>query len=172
VSQLVITYAHARSSREHSKILKREGWIWTPLRHPNVLECLGTEKIDDETYLVSPWMKNGDLRTFVARRLQQADCQPLDNATHAITTSNEIFWEHRIVRVSSRSSPGRNDVLRRILSRSLVLRGASLSSTSPRSFMAISNRRTSSSTMTKNRRSAILACPNYSTVNTKIHPQH
>jgi len=46
--------------------LERESILWSILSHPNVLPCYGTFDISNETYLVSPWMDNGDLSKFLS----------------------------------------------------------------------------------------------------------
>ncbi|KAG9026785.1 hypothetical protein FRB95_008494 [Tulasnella sp. JGI-2019a] len=52
------------------KRISREAAIWPPLRHINVLEFLGVVSMSDATYLVSPWMELGDLRSFATSRLE------------------------------------------------------------------------------------------------------
>ncbi|KAG9026783.1 kinase suppressor of Ras 2 [Tulasnella sp. JGI-2019a] len=52
------------------KRISREAAIWHPLRHINVLEFLGVVNISSTTYLVSPWMGLGDLRSFMTSRLE------------------------------------------------------------------------------------------------------
>ncbi|KAG8984490.1 hypothetical protein FRB93_006452 [Tulasnella sp. JGI-2019a] len=52
------------------KRISREAAIWHPLRHINVLEFLGVVNMSDTTYLVSPWMELGDLRSFVTSRIE------------------------------------------------------------------------------------------------------
>ncbi|KAG8898624.1 hypothetical protein FRB99_007252, partial [Tulasnella sp. 403] len=46
----------------------REAKTWRSLRHPNILRFLGACKIDGIIYLVSPFMKNGTIMDFIAKR--------------------------------------------------------------------------------------------------------
>ncbi|KAG9027784.1 hypothetical protein FRB95_007391 [Tulasnella sp. JGI-2019a] len=50
--------------------VSREAKIWHSLRHVNVQPLLGVVDVPDETYLVPPWMKHGDLHHFVTSRLE------------------------------------------------------------------------------------------------------
>ncbi|KAG8988418.1 hypothetical protein FRB95_013420 [Tulasnella sp. JGI-2019a] len=52
------------------KQISREATIWQPLRHVNVLLFLGVVDISDATYLVSPWVEQGDLCSFVTSHLE------------------------------------------------------------------------------------------------------
>lgn len=47
------------------KRFEREATTWKRLRHPHVLEFLGTLKRDDHLYLVSPFIKNGTLMDYL-----------------------------------------------------------------------------------------------------------
>ncbi|KDQ09169.1 hypothetical protein BOTBODRAFT_533239 [Botryobasidium botryosum FD-172 SS1] len=51
----------------------REIETWKDLRHPHVLRFIGVCQIDSQTYMVSPWMENGDCVTYVKRN-PQANC--------------------------------------------------------------------------------------------------
>ncbi|KAG8887163.1 hypothetical protein FRB98_000419 [Tulasnella sp. 332] len=65
--------SHTSESRETVDVqrrLQREARIWSSLAHPNTLPFLGLEEISNETYLVSPWMENGDLSKFCVERLR------------------------------------------------------------------------------------------------------
>ncbi|KDQ10177.1 hypothetical protein BOTBODRAFT_36459 [Botryobasidium botryosum FD-172 SS1] len=55
---------------------RREASVWQNLGHPNILPFLGLTTLDSITYLVSPWMENGDLLAYV-RRHPDADCLTL-----------------------------------------------------------------------------------------------
>ncbi|KAG9010303.1 hypothetical protein FRB94_010653 [Tulasnella sp. JGI-2019a] len=47
-----------------SRRFRREANVWSELNHRNVLQFYGMLDIHDDTYLVSPWMKHGDLAKF------------------------------------------------------------------------------------------------------------
>ncbi|KDQ10182.1 hypothetical protein BOTBODRAFT_116206, partial [Botryobasidium botryosum FD-172 SS1] len=53
-----------------------EANVWQNLHHPNILPFLGLTTLDSVTYLVSPWMDNGDLLAYV-KKDPHADCLKL-----------------------------------------------------------------------------------------------
>ncbi|KDQ16790.1 hypothetical protein BOTBODRAFT_621432, partial [Botryobasidium botryosum FD-172 SS1] len=53
-----------------------EASVWQNLHHPNILPFLGLTALDSVTYLVSPWMENGDLLAYV-RKNPSTDCLKL-----------------------------------------------------------------------------------------------
>ncbi|KDQ10200.1 hypothetical protein BOTBODRAFT_36475 [Botryobasidium botryosum FD-172 SS1] len=55
---------------------RREATVWQRLHHLNILPFLGLTTLDSVTYLVSPWMENGDLLIYV-RKNPHADCLKL-----------------------------------------------------------------------------------------------
>ncbi|KDQ10198.1 hypothetical protein BOTBODRAFT_178386 [Botryobasidium botryosum FD-172 SS1] len=55
---------------------RREASVWQNLHHPNILPFLGLTTLGSVTYLISPWMENGDLLAYV-RRHPGADCLTL-----------------------------------------------------------------------------------------------
>ncbi|KDQ14108.1 hypothetical protein BOTBODRAFT_110477 [Botryobasidium botryosum FD-172 SS1] len=59
--------------------LEREAKVWSHLSHPNVLPFLGLCELDSTSFLVSPWMENGDALEFVQKR-PDADCLQLVSA--------------------------------------------------------------------------------------------
>ncbi|KDQ10171.1 hypothetical protein BOTBODRAFT_499007 [Botryobasidium botryosum FD-172 SS1] len=55
---------------------RREANVWQNLHHPNILPFLGLTTLDSITYLVSPWMENGDLLAYVKKN-PDVDCLKL-----------------------------------------------------------------------------------------------
>ncbi|KAJ7186086.1 kinase-like domain-containing protein [Mycena filopes] len=51
--------------RASLKKLGREALIWRQLSHPNLLPFLGLYTYDGRLCLISPWMDNGDLKSFL-----------------------------------------------------------------------------------------------------------
>jgi len=49
--------------------LAREMKVWSRLSHPNVLPFLGLFTLGPTSYMISPWMENGDALSFVKRNL-------------------------------------------------------------------------------------------------------
>ncbi|KAJ7186536.1 kinase-like domain-containing protein [Mycena filopes] len=47
------------------KVCFREALIWRQLSHPNLLPFLGLYTLDSRLCLISPWMDNGDLKSFL-----------------------------------------------------------------------------------------------------------
>ncbi|KDQ10446.1 hypothetical protein BOTBODRAFT_491533 [Botryobasidium botryosum FD-172 SS1] len=50
--------------------MKREMGVWSRLDHPNVLPFIGWHTFGPTSYMVSPWMENGDALAYVERRPQ------------------------------------------------------------------------------------------------------
>ncbi|KDQ15054.1 hypothetical protein BOTBODRAFT_109220 [Botryobasidium botryosum FD-172 SS1] len=59
-----------------TKLLERETEIWRRLNHTHVLRFIGLCALDDEMYVVSPWMDNGDAPSYIQRN-PHADCVEL-----------------------------------------------------------------------------------------------
>ncbi|KAF7377305.1 Protein kinase domain-containing protein [Mycena sanguinolenta] len=51
----------------------QEAVIWRQLSHPNLLPFFGLYYLDERPCLVSPWMENGDIRTFLRNRSWKLD---------------------------------------------------------------------------------------------------
>ncbi|KAG8892401.1 hypothetical protein FRB99_002734, partial [Tulasnella sp. 403] len=51
----------------------REANTWRAMQHPNVLRFLGACKIDGSIYLVSPYMRNGTVVTFIRNHPEKAN---------------------------------------------------------------------------------------------------
>ena len=75
-----------RSFDDHFQNLFREFITWRQLSHPNVLPFYGVHFLDDplETRfcLVSPWMENGNVVEFLARRNRM---DPYNDATDCVS---------------------------------------------------------------------------------------
>ncbi|KAG8919666.1 hypothetical protein FRC01_001178, partial [Tulasnella sp. 417] len=65
-----------REERFKRRII-RETSIWARSEHPNVLPFLGYQVIDGEPRLVSPWMNNGSLETYLKTRPNLSDVDKL-----------------------------------------------------------------------------------------------
>ncbi|KDQ10452.1 hypothetical protein BOTBODRAFT_36149 [Botryobasidium botryosum FD-172 SS1] len=48
--------------------LNREMGTWSQLHHPNILPFIGKCTLGDTSYIVSPWMSNGDAPGYINRR--------------------------------------------------------------------------------------------------------
>ncbi|KAJ7882056.1 kinase-like domain-containing protein [Mycena olivaceomarginata] len=59
-----------RNIEEVLREFGREALIWRQLSHPNLLPFFGLYYLDDRLCLVSPWMKNGDIRAFLKNEEQ------------------------------------------------------------------------------------------------------
>ncbi|KAG9127452.1 hypothetical protein FRC07_013635 [Ceratobasidium sp. 392] len=51
--------------RKHLKRTARELYTWSKCNHPNVAKLLGLAEFRQQIAMVSAWMENGDLRTYV-----------------------------------------------------------------------------------------------------------
>ncbi|KAG6832997.1 hypothetical protein H0H87_012583 [Tephrocybe sp. NHM501043] len=57
-------YSAKEDHSRKSKAFFRELLLWSRLKHPNILPLLGASKVH-RFMLISPWMDNGNLRTFL-----------------------------------------------------------------------------------------------------------
>ncbi|KAF9257192.1 kinase-like protein [Marasmius fiardii PR-910] len=68
---LKVCYVSTVATKDNNKIVQgfyKEALIWTQLSHDNLLPFLGvTELFDPDFCLVSPWMENGHIITFLQR---------------------------------------------------------------------------------------------------------
>lgn len=70
--------------------LSREVHVWKRLKHPNIVPLYGTTSdfgLSFSTGMVSPWMHNGDLITFLRKtgfKLSVSDRFQIVRAAHAI----------------------------------------------------------------------------------------
>ncbi|KAG9084174.1 hypothetical protein FS749_005426 [Ceratobasidium sp. UAMH 11750] len=51
--------------RKHLKRTARELYTWSKCEHPNVVRLLGLARFRDQIAMVSLWMENGQLRTYI-----------------------------------------------------------------------------------------------------------
>ncbi|CAE6531722.1 unnamed protein product [Rhizoctonia solani] len=54
--------------RNKLKRAAHELYVWSKCRHPNILRLIGVTEHRGQIAMVSPWMKNGDLSGFLARK--------------------------------------------------------------------------------------------------------
>ncbi|KAG9077736.1 hypothetical protein FRC06_008736, partial [Ceratobasidium sp. 370] len=54
--------------RKHLKRTARELHTWSKCEHPNIARLLGLAEFRDQIAMVSLWMENGDLRTYINQR--------------------------------------------------------------------------------------------------------
>jgi Protein tyrosine and serine/threonine kinase len=84
-----------RSSDDHLQNLLREFITWRQLSHPNVLPFYGVYFLDDSLEirfcLVSPWMENGNIVEFLARRNQMAPYTDVTNCVSLVRKFHEIW---------------------------------------------------------------------------------
>ncbi|KDQ07589.1 hypothetical protein BOTBODRAFT_597528 [Botryobasidium botryosum FD-172 SS1] len=55
----------ASLEKRMDKMIGREVHVWRNLQHPNILPLIGTCTLDSVTYMVSPWMANGNAFDYV-----------------------------------------------------------------------------------------------------------
>lgn len=59
------------STENEKKRLKRtarELYVWSKCKHPNVLTLIGVAQHQNQIAMVSPWMENGNLRSFLSKQ--------------------------------------------------------------------------------------------------------
>ncbi|CAE6413598.1 unnamed protein product [Rhizoctonia solani] len=62
-------------SRKQIKNTTKELHTWARCQHPNILPLLGIVEFQDQIAMVSPWMDNGDLRTYLLGNPKADRCQ-------------------------------------------------------------------------------------------------
>ncbi|KAG8733930.1 hypothetical protein FRC11_014874 [Ceratobasidium sp. 423] len=60
-----VRLAIGNEDRNKLKKTAHELYVWSKCNHPNVLELIGVTHHRDQVAMVSPWMDNGDLLTFL-----------------------------------------------------------------------------------------------------------
>ncbi|KAH7340115.1 kinase-like domain-containing protein [Rhizoctonia solani] len=60
-----VRLAIGNDDRNKLKITAHELYVWSKCNHPNVLELIGVTHYRGQVAMVSPWMENGDLLTFL-----------------------------------------------------------------------------------------------------------
>ncbi|KAG8880140.1 hypothetical protein FRB98_005312 [Tulasnella sp. 332] len=88
----------SEAAEDATRRFQREADIWSSMKHVNILMFYGLVWIRNDVYLVSPWMKNGDLATFVAERLRFLTMSSQDQASHHRRDDFLRFREDTIVR--------------------------------------------------------------------------
>ncbi|KDQ09413.1 hypothetical protein BOTBODRAFT_526202 [Botryobasidium botryosum FD-172 SS1] len=61
---------HVIGDEVAAKRMKREMSVWKKLHHPNVLPFVGWCILESKSYMVSPWMENGNALAYVKQRTQ------------------------------------------------------------------------------------------------------
>ncbi|KDQ11701.1 hypothetical protein BOTBODRAFT_449467 [Botryobasidium botryosum FD-172 SS1] len=76
--KVALKCTHSTELDKEKKEMEREIKAWKGLQHPNILPFIGSVILDPEcrTYLVSPWMDNGDALRFVNEN-RLVDCVKL-----------------------------------------------------------------------------------------------
>lgn len=55
------------ASDDNKKDFLGEGHLLSQFNHPNILTLLGVVTVDDPVMLITPFMKNGDLQSFLTK---------------------------------------------------------------------------------------------------------
>ncbi|ELU37033.1 Pkinase domain-containing protein [Rhizoctonia solani AG-1 IA] len=63
----VTTRADGVETRSHLKRAAHEVYVWSKCKHSNVLELVGVAQYRSRIVMVSPWMKQGNLVTFLSK---------------------------------------------------------------------------------------------------------
>ena len=63
--------------------------IWRTLQNPFVLSLHGWCTIDDEVYLVSPWMENGNIMAFLENNPTHDRLKAITDIAHAMKYLHE-----------------------------------------------------------------------------------
>ncbi|KAG6807495.1 hypothetical protein H0H92_007276 [Tricholoma furcatifolium] len=72
---LKTTRFHLPPESEHFlKVVSREAIAWGQLRHPNVLPFYGVYRYNAMAALVTPWMDNGDIQSYLQRHQDSNRC--------------------------------------------------------------------------------------------------
>ncbi|KDQ19478.1 hypothetical protein BOTBODRAFT_126335 [Botryobasidium botryosum FD-172 SS1] len=59
-----------RRMEREKQSMNREMGIWSKLNHPNILPFIGWYTLGPKSYMVSPWMEEGDALAYVKRKPQ------------------------------------------------------------------------------------------------------
>ncbi|CAE6447433.1 unnamed protein product [Rhizoctonia solani] len=71
VARYSTNHLHFKKQAKHAA---KELHAWAKCQHPNVLPLLGMVEFRDQIAMVSPWMKNGDLRNYLRQHPQADRC--------------------------------------------------------------------------------------------------
>ncbi|EUC62630.1 tyrosine kinase catalytic domain protein [Rhizoctonia solani AG-3 Rhs1AP] len=76
---------------DENKLFKHaahELYIWSKCKHPNILELIGMAKFRNQITMVSPWMENGNLQSFLPQHSE------LDRCKMCVQISDSISYLH------------------------------------------------------------------------------
>lgn len=71
--------------------------MWSQLSHPNILSFYGIVDILDDTYLISPWVRYGDLAKFVPARMRYLEMSEDQRTLEADSAAFEQYDEYQMV---------------------------------------------------------------------------
>ncbi|CAE6463150.1 unnamed protein product [Rhizoctonia solani] len=66
---------YSANNKKQYKHTAKELHTWAKCQHPNILPLLGMVEFRDQIAMVSPWMKNGDLRNYLGQHPEADRCQ-------------------------------------------------------------------------------------------------
>ncbi|KDQ08470.1 hypothetical protein BOTBODRAFT_37909 [Botryobasidium botryosum FD-172 SS1] len=72
------------------KRLEREIKVWRRLQHPNILPFIGCCTLEDTSYMVSPWVENGDALAYVRRSLHSCSLDLLAQVASGLQYLHEF----------------------------------------------------------------------------------
>ncbi|KAL5522769.1 hypothetical protein ACEPAG_8787 [Sanghuangporus baumii] len=67
---------HIQSDKDFAKLLRKELFVWSKLRHANILPLLGFVKEGDYPSVISEWMENGTIKQYM-KSSPSVDPEPL-----------------------------------------------------------------------------------------------
>ncbi|CAE6497506.1 unnamed protein product, partial [Rhizoctonia solani] len=76
---------------DENKLFKHaahELYIWSKCKHPNILELIGMAKFRNQITMVSPWMEDGNLQSFLPQHSE------LDRCKMCVQISDSISYLH------------------------------------------------------------------------------
>ncbi|KAH7335023.1 kinase-like domain-containing protein [Rhizoctonia solani] len=85
------TLKHINSAENEGKLFKHaahELYIWSKCKHPNILELIGMAQFRNQIAMVSPWMENGNLQSFLPQHPEVNRC------TMCVQISDSISYLH------------------------------------------------------------------------------
>ncbi|KAG8706811.1 hypothetical protein FRC08_000851 [Ceratobasidium sp. 394] len=85
----ILSDAHDQE-RKHLKRTARELHTWSKCKHANIVELLGLAEFRGQIAMVSLWVENGDLRTYISR------CPSVDRFELCIQIADGLAYLHSI----------------------------------------------------------------------------
>ncbi|KIM87190.1 hypothetical protein PILCRDRAFT_815665 [Piloderma croceum F 1598] len=76
-----------------SQSIHNEIKIWSKIRHPNILQFLGANIVDDKPFIVTPYLRNGNVRAYLRDHRDSDRLQIL----HGISLGLVYLHSHQIV---------------------------------------------------------------------------